>query len=497
MRLVRQAIASNSASIRNVLTEGSNSKPPTTTEDNASHIRLHSLRVSSDRALAQLLFGRGVSIIFLSIVVASVFLFLLIAGSIPEFWQTVWREGVGPMLLSLLLVALLLLLHSRIVLPSRGVLRAISEANHLLRGATVDADDAGIRWTGGAWGKHAFKAAWSDITSFFVVRTEGRVGRDADVYVLCAPVANLVWESPAKANSQQDHERFIAYVLARTGLSLRELSLTRAAPQQMDATSPSQSQLEQTISLTLSRVIERATRAQRTGVSNAWLVMILGALLLIGCPWGAQLAQTRNYEALMATVTSQSPVYQASLSQPSSDWPALEIDSTGRARTYYQDGLFHLTGSSRADKPRIVTAHILNEYRDAAVAVTARQLADAPASPVGLLLRYTGTPERFTALVFAANGEWALRSYDSSGPSGHPGKVLLSGLLSGDGSVNKGVGKSNKLLVIMRGEEYACYINGRFVGKAFDSLIESGSPGVVSYDNSTVAAFSDFAVYPV
>jgi hypothetical protein len=379
------------------------------------------------------------------------------------------------------------------------VSRAISEANHLLKGATAEVDGAGIRWTGGAWGKRSFRAAWNDITSFFVVRAAtDRAGHGGDVYVLSAPDANLVWEEPAKANGQQEHEQFVAFILARTGLPLRELSLVDVAPQQIAAQrSAAQSQQEQMISQTLSRIVERARRVQSTGVRNAWLTVIVGSLLFIGGPWGAQIAQVREYEDLMAVVTAQPPLYQASLSQPSSDWPALEVDSTGRARTYYQDGVFHLTGSSQADKPHIVTAHIHGVVRDAAVVVTARQLADSPTRPVGLLLRYTGAPERFTALVFAPNGDWALITYDSSAPSGPPGKRLLSGLFSAGAPVHQGVGVSNTLLVIMRGVEYACYINGRFVGKASDSLIESGSPGVVNYDNSTVAAFSDFAVYPI
>jgi hypothetical protein len=114
MRIVRQAIDSNSASIRTAALEEKVNKRAAITEDDASHVRLHSLGVSSDHAFALRLFGRGVSIIFLSIVVASGFLFLLIVELTSEFWQAAWRTGVGPMFLSLFLVTLLFLLDSRI-----------------------------------------------------------------------------------------------------------------------------------------------------------------------------------------------------------------------------------------------------------------------------------------------------------------------------------------------------------------------------------------------
>jgi hypothetical protein len=310
-------------------------------------------------------------------------------------------------------------------------------------------------------------------------------------------VANLVWESPANTNNQEEYERFATFILARTGLSLRELNLSEAAPQEVGAMQPpAHNHPAQMIFLTLSRAIERARRTRRANARNAWLAIMLGSLLFIGGPWGAQTVQMKVYEDLIASVTSRTPLYQASLSQPSSDWPALEVDSTGRARTFYQDGMFYLTGSSRANKPRIVLAHIPNDYRDAAVAVTVKQLANSPSGGVGLLLRYTLTPERFIGFYFTSEGYWALESFDSPAPTGHRATILITRSFSAS-SVNMGADMSNTLLVIMRGDEYACYINRRFVGKAFDSLIESGSPGVVNYDNSTVAAFSNFAIYPV
>jgi hypothetical protein len=184
IRMIQGALASSGVSDRGVVAAGGNSDSSTKGENIASQFRIQSLSVSSDRTFALTLFRQCALIVILSILVAIPFLYLLTDGGLtPEFWQAAWRDGAGPMFVGWPLGALLFPLYLRVAaLPSVSVSRAIGEANNLLKGAMAEADSAGIRWTGGYWGKRSFWAAWGDVASIYVVRaTAHRAGRDGDL----------------------------------------------------------------------------------------------------------------------------------------------------------------------------------------------------------------------------------------------------------------------------------------------------------------------------
>ena len=65
-------------------------------------------------------------------------------------------------------------------------------------------------------------------------------------------------------------------------------------------------------------------------------------------------------------------------------------------------------------------------------------------------------------------------------------------------AIHRGVGASNRVAILMRGDTYVHYVNGTFIGAGTDSSApSSGAAGVYVNSDAAGGQFSDFAVYPV
>ena len=130
-----------------------------------------------------------------------------------------------------------------------------------------------------------------------------------------------------------------------------------------------------------------------------------------------------------------------------------------------------------------------------------RQTGASPNSGAGLALRARDDPEDFVVFAVSQSGGWFLARYAGGRTSAAPGQWIALGGDVSSGAVRTGAGATNQLLVLMRGNTYTCYINGRFVGTvrvgAGGDALSSGAVGVWLGDATTTGVFTHFAVYPV
>ncbi|HEU5383801.1 MAG TPA: hypothetical protein VFV38_51030 [Ktedonobacteraceae bacterium] len=62
----------------------------------------------------------------------------------------------------------------------------------------------------------------------------------------------------------------------------------------------------------------------------------------------------------------------------------------------------------------------------------------------------------------------------------------------------RGLANANRLLVIMKGDDFRLFINGTFVGEVHDSTLTTGFVGLsLAYNPTGEASFSNFVVYPL
>src|SRR5215472_16244213 len=103
---------------------------------------------------------------------------------------------------------------------------------------------------------------------------------------------------------------------------------------------------------------------------------------------------------------------------------------------------------------------------------------------------------RFVVLMVNAFGHWGLWRFDDV-----DGSSTWTVLTSGDSAaVRKGLGNTNRLLVVTIGRLYLYYINGQLVGSYDDTRSLTTTTGQVGiFVNNAVAQgrFTDFALYTV
>jgi outer membrane protein assembly factor BamB len=126
-----------------------------------------------------------------------------------------------------------------------------------------------------------------------------------------------------------------------------------------------------------------------------------------------------------------------------------------------------------------------------AVAIEVKVTANGDASSlvqqgVGIVARH----HSFRDLVFTVNvnGDWALGDSDSYDSSGH------------SSAIHTGLGVTNTLLVIARGNLYIGYVNGHYIGQFFDhfgNMGVAGQIGLVNLESGMTATFTDLKVWQV
>ncbi len=142
-------------------------------------------------------------------------------------------------------------------------------------------------------------------------------------------------------------------------------------------------------------------------------------------------------------------------------------------------------------------------YADLAVAVTLREVAAHDYDIAGLVARVqgagTGDADKIIFDISPLGGSWELFHYQ---PGQGPPEDGWHYLGTGDSAaIHTGAGATNRLMLVIVGTTYLCYVNGQFVGGGVDSYASASSPrtgyaGLFVRAPSTVAVFNDFAIYP-
>lgn len=232
------------------------------------------------------------------------------------------------------------------------------------------------------------------------------------------------------------------------------------------------------------------------------LVVLFFAPIVVGLR--LQSVQRGYYNAIARHVLSHQPSFTDAMAQPDGRWPVKAPDGGHDPSYRYQEGAYQITGGPAMNtvEAMLSTSHgDPATFGDAAIEVTARQAGMSEYNGVGLILRdvESGPNGYFVAFWITPDGGWSLSRFagNESAPGGWTGLVSSSDDSSRWSPVHKGLGAANTILVVMRGDEIICFVNGQFVTAARDSHIPaSGRAGVFLDDSANTGIFSDFAVYP-
>ncbi|MGZ6387929.1 MAG: hypothetical protein ACXWQZ_01555 [Ktedonobacterales bacterium] len=412
-------------------------------------------------------------------------------------------------------ITLILLLLS--IWPLVAVLR-------MRRGIVVTADESGISWKQLGLRTRWRSIAWHETRAFFVVTQRKSTNWVKETtWVLMGPSGALAWMAPTETVPQTDtpHARFAALVAARTQRQLRDLSAfvdqmtnTKLNTEQNDAVvadaiatlKAARTQPEKAEAWLSARRSEQATEAwlaaskreqtaKKSGLGWGCTVQLalVGVIALVYAGgWGLEQYQPHYYEGMLAQIHAGKPLYHDDLTYDNGDWDATPPTSKDYSLVF-KDGAYHMTGTKGYDLYFWLTF----EHDDAAVEVTARQVGTSDNDGVGLVLRASENGSDAVMFYVDSTGSWWLWHYRflDDNPD-HEWTEL------GDGhsdAIRTGSGAENRLLVLMHGGRYTCYINGRFVETYNDESNEtprSGHMGVFLNDGATEGVFTDFTMYP-
>lgn len=367
----------------------------------------------------------------------------------------------------------------------------------LRHGIFVVADDWGLQWRDTRWRTGAHRLAWHELTSFITVVYAPRGGGYQRLYALNAGEATtLSWtvaDSGAKCETLAA-ERLCRLAATRTSVPLRDLSgpvreaahvlrvTAKKVPAQADASLPQ----------SFRDALARAAQSRQQVEARLGCVVLIGELviMLLAYPgaWAAQHYQAHVYEDMLAQVQARPPLFQDTLASDDGQWPLQPGDTGDPSRFTYADGAYQLTSVSGDD----VVAWTRATYTSVAVEVTASQQGQTDNDGVGLVLRVSDGAQRMMAFYVSPSGTWSLWRYDESGGVGN--WLPLADKIDSD-AIHRGAGSQNTMVVIMRGAEYICYINGSFVGVYQDGTLAAGHIGVFVNDGATIGSFTNFAVY--
>jgi hypothetical protein len=114
---------------------------------------------------------------------------------------------------------------------------------------------------------------------------------------------------------------------------------------------------------------------------------------------------------------------------------------------------------------------------------------------VGLLLRSSEGNKDFVVFQVNPKGQWALLRYHDISDSERSWQPIWHGESE---AIHQGIGVQNRLLVIINGARYLCYVNNQFLGVFQDDgpALYQGRMGVFVNESTTEGVFSDFTVYP-
>jgi hypothetical protein len=233
-----------------------------------------------------------------------------------------------------------------------------------------------------------------------------------------------------------------------------------------------------------------------------WLNVVLMLLVAAGiCGlWGLNDYQlSAYYQALPARIAAETPLFSDPLTDRDYAWDIQTPTATDSTSAQYAHGGYAITGGPAGyTNEETMDA----QYVDVAIAVTARQIGSSDSDGVGLVARSLDTgmsqTDEIIFLVSPSGGGWSLYHFQPGHSNPDDNWNYLDG---GDSdAIHEGANASNRLLLVLRGREYLCYINGQFVARDVDSTVTPSSPmfgypGLFINDDATTGVFNDFAVY--
>jgi hypothetical protein len=366
---------------------------------------------------------------------------------------------------------------------------------------TIRVDEQGIEW------KHirrwlpgrTQRIAWSEARAFYAFnyrQWSGSPWGREEAYVLDAPNNTLAWvlSLPWSANPQQDQratERLLRLIATYTGLPLRDLTdavdkldvLMSDVPATATLLKEQQATAVSLFSATLTKLPQPVKPAKRRLFAYSGLTPLLLMGLIAATAFGLQTYQQSSYTAMLAHIHAHQPLYHDALHAPDADWHTHLPGPDAPGSFTFKDNAYQLTGDDFIGVPAP------GLYGDVAVEVTVRLYANDTNdlfNSFGLLL-HGDDPLLGIVFEITADGYWSI------GP-------IQRGLQQ-TSAIHQGIGATNRLAVIMRGQQYLCYINGQFVGISQTKPSSTGSVGLYAESDQSqpapVIAFTDFTIYPL
>jgi hypothetical protein len=386
-------------------------------------------------------------------------------------------------------------------------------------------DDFGIRWRERRWRRREYALAWHDISAFCVDRQLSGFSV-TNVYLLLGETASFSWVVPARANSAQ---RAASTLLARLVVmrSLRPLlDITRsieatkalempfgfmskitaieepaqtliaalAAAQNMPGSEPSS---PVSASADPAFPVDGFGRPIHLRARFYWLHIALIVALAVGACSYLMVDQQRAddyHRGLYSRILAGTPLYTSALTSAESSWSGQVSPESGL--TFANGGLTFDGRSNISNEAYWRGRH----ETDLAVAVTVRGIAVTGYGPVGLVVRSDTAhyPDDIEFSINPASGGWELMHYQPEATNSDDVYHFLE--IGHVSAIHAGLGATNRLMLVVVGRTYLCYINGQLVGGAVDSSPKASPPhpGYVGLYvlGDSVAVFNDFAVYP-
>ncbi len=420
-------------------------------------------------------------------------------------------------------------------------------------------DDWGIRWRARGWQRREYTLAWQDVVSFCVYRlSTGTSSKVTYIYLIMSNDVSFGWMLSPRRNRTVSATSELLCRLVTTHTRRPLLDMTRAVEtvdmwttratsfnegsaahglqqklrarmeeieeirrqtiQQASAAGKSERDVASSIvagwkmademaplhQATLQEISPSASpvRPIRLRGRFYWLnvlLMLLVAVSICGL-WGLNDYQlSAYYRALPALIAAETPLFSDPLTDRDYAWDIQTPTATDSTLAQYAHGGYAITGGPTGfTNEETMDA----QYVDVAIAVTARQIGSSDSDGVGLVARSLDSgmsqTDEIIFLVSPSGSGWSLYHYQP----GHSNPDDNWNYLDGGGSdaIHEGDNASNRLLLVLRGAEYLCYINGQFVARDVDSTVtpsspKFGYPGLFVNDDTTTGVFNDFAVY--
>jgi hypothetical protein len=401
-------------------------------------------------------------------------------------------------------------------------------------------DGWGIRWRETRWRTREQTLAWQDIAAFCIQRdftfTRLSLGYNS-TYLLLGNDVSFSWVVPARAN---DAQRAASELLARLVVTYTqkplldvtasldaarapELPFGLSAKFAADGREPAKTLLAEL------QAARRSAQRARPEVDGApsdlagylgnlagdlmrplrlkaryyWINAALLALVAVGICGMWMIDQQRSdvyIRTLSPRVAAETPLVSDSLTSDNHAWPVQAPTTADPTSLAFAHGGYAINGGPDQDNYTVWRGA---RYADLAVAVTLREIAAHDYDVAGLVAQVqgagTGDADKIIFDISPLGGSWELFHYQpGQGPPDDGWHYLGTG---DSAAIHTGAGATNRLLLVIVGTTYLCYVNGQFVGGGVDSYASASSPhsgyaGLFVRAPSTVDVFNDFAIYP-